>query len=191
MRTLVFILAAAVLAGCSVMPKSVLRAVDRDITLDQVQANPEQYIGSNVLWGGIVLGAENLEDATEIEVIETSLAFDERPRNGASRGRFIVRAPGFLDTNIYSKDKRVTVAGTVKAVERRRIGRMEYPYPVLEPIELRLFDPTEDKYLYQDPYFYGPFYPYGPYGPFHPFGPYYPFGPRRPFYPYPPYPFFP
>ncbi|MCL4873647.1 Slp/YeaY family lipoprotein [bacterium] len=188
MRTLVLILAVAVLAGCSVMPRGVLKAVDRDITLDQVQANPDRYLGSNVLWGGIILGAENLEDVTEIEVLETKLGFDERPANGTSRGRFIIRARGFLDTNIYSKDKRITVAGTVRAVERRRIGRMEYPYPVLEPIEVRISDPVEDRYVYQDPFLYGPFYPYGPYGPFSPFNPYYPFGPRRPYYPYPFFP---
>lgn len=196
MRSFVLIIAAIVLAGCSVLPKSVLKEADRDITLDMVQANPDRFIGSKVIWGGQILGSQNLEQVTEIEVLETELAFDERPKDGASRGRFIIQNPGYLDTNIYSKGKKITVAGTVKGVERRKIGKMDYPYPIITPIEIRAFEPLPE--YYRDPYYYGyygPYGPYGPFGPYYPYGPTYPFTPfspygpfRQPFYPYPPFP---
>jgi len=187
-------LAAIFLAGCSVLPRSVLKEADRDITLDMVQSNPERLVGSKVIWGGVILNSENLENVTEIEVLETELSFDERPKNGSSKGRFIIQSPGYLDTNIYSKSKKITVAGTVKGIERRKIGKMDYPYPIITPIEVRAFEPLPERYM--DPYYYGgyggPYGPYGPsypYGPTYPFGPYSPFGPfRQPFYPYP-YPF--
>jgi len=193
MRSFVLIIAAIMLAGCSVLPRSVLKDVDRDVTLDAVQTNPARFIGTKVVWGGIILNSENLEEVTEIEVLETELSFDERPKNGSSRGRFIIQSPGYLDTNIYSKSKKITVAGTVKGVERRKIGKMAYPYPIITPIEIRAFEPLPE--YYRDPYSYGPYGglygPYGPYpyGPTYPYGPYSPYGPfRQPFYPYP-YPF--
>lgn len=187
MKTLLVILAAVALAGCSVVPKSILKEVNRDISMDQVQANPGQYIGQKVLWGGIIMKSENLEKVTRIEVLETDLAYDERPADGSSRGRFLVQAPGYLDTTIYAKNKRITVAGIVKGVEKGIIGKMEYPFPVIEPIDIRTFEPMSER-DYDYPYypFYGPYYPYGP---FYPYGPHSPYGPyRQPFYPYP-YPF--
>ena len=190
MRSFVLITAAIMLAGCSVLPRSVLKDVDRDVTLDAVQTNPARFIGTKVVWGGIILNSENLEEVTEIEVLETELSFDERPKNGSSRGRFIIQSPGYLDTNIYSKSKKITVAGTVKGVERRKIGKMGYPYPIITPIEIRAFEPLPE--YYRDPYSYGPYGglygPYGPYpyGPTYPYGPYSPYGPfRQPFFPYP------
>lgn len=180
--------AAVLVAGCSVMPRGALKGVDRDITLDMVQTDPARYAGSKVLWGGIILNSENLEDATEIEILETELAFDERPKDGSTKGRFIVQTPGYLDTTIYSKNKRITVAGTVIGVERRRIGKMDYPYPMISPIDARVFEKMPEGYY--DPYYYGPYGPYSPYGPYYPYGPFPPLGPpyRHPFYPYP-YPF--
>jgi len=188
MRILFLIFTAIIIAGCSVVPKSILKEVNRDITLDQVQSNPAQYTGQKVLWGGIILNSENLENLTQIEVLETELAYDERPEDGSSRGRFLIQSPGYLDTNIYTKNKRITVAGTVKGVETGKIGKMDYRYPVIEPIDMRTFEPmTERDYDYPYyPYMYGPYYPYSPlypYGPFSPYGPY-----RQPFFPYP-YPF--
>ena len=191
MRALIIALASFLLAGCSVIPKSVLKEVDRDIAIDMVQALPERYAGAKVLWGGIILNSENLEEVTEIEILETELAFDERPEDGSSKGRFVLQSPGYLDTNIFSKNKRITVAGTVKSIERRKIGKMDYPYPIITPIEIRTFEPLSE---YYEPNYYGPYgpygpYPYGPYGPSYPYGPNYPFGPyRNPLYPYP-YPF--
>lgn len=184
------IISAFIIAGCSVMPKTVLKEVNRDITLDMVQTSPERYVGQKVLWGGIILESENLENTTEIVVLETELAFDERPEDGSSRGRFIIETKGYADTNIYTKDKRITVAGTVTGVETRKIGKMDYRYPVITPIEMRIFNPmTERMYDYYPPSYYGPggiYGPYYPYGPFYPYGPSYPYGPyRSPFYPYP------
>jgi outer membrane lipoprotein len=184
MRTLFMIFTAIIIAGCSVVPKGVLNQVNRDISLDQVQASPEKYIGQKVLWGGIILNSENLENYTRIEVLEVELAYDERPEDGSSRGRFLIQSPGYFDTTIYTK-KRITVAGTVRGIETGKIGKMEYKYPVIEPIDMRTFEPMSENY-YDYPYYphmYGPYYPYSP---FYPYGPFSPYGPyRNPFFPYP------
>src|SRR3989304_7479894 len=98
MRPFALMLAAIFLAGCSVLPRSVLKEADRDITLDMVQSNPERLVGSKVIWGGVILNSENLENVTEIEVLETELSFDERPKNGSPKRRGRIQTPAHPDT---------------------------------------------------------------------------------------------
>src|SRR5574337_1349990 len=108
MKHIILVLAALIVfAGCSVMPKTILKEVDRDISLDMVRSRPEQYVGKKVLWGGTILGTDNLEEHTEVEVLESSLGYDDTPANGASKGRFIIESKQFLDSNIYKANKRI------------------------------------------------------------------------------------
>ncbi|MDP2689593.1 MAG: Slp family lipoprotein [Deltaproteobacteria bacterium] len=199
-RTVMVFLAAVLLAGCgSVISKGALQSISREVTVDKVQKEPDRYAGAKVLWGGVILGTKNLEQTTEIEVLETELDYNDLPEftDAASKGRFIIEADRYLDSNIYKEGKGITVAGKVEGVARRKIGLMEYPYPVVRPMEMKLSEELPQDYYggypyggypYYDP-FYSPFGPSSPYYPFSPFGPTYPFGPypyrRHPFYPYP------
>lgn len=180
-----------IFAGCTSISKQTLREVDKDITIEMVQEHPDKYIGKKVLWGGTVLNSENLEKVSEVEVLESDLAYDNSPKDGTSHGRFLIQTKRYLDSQIYKENKRITVAGTVKGIETRRIGQMEYPYPVVEPLEMRLFEPPSAQPYSEYPYMYGPYpySPYGPYSPMSPFGPYYPYGPYSPYGPYPYRPF--
>ena len=186
MRLVALILTALMISGCaSVISRDVLRDVDRGVTIEVVQSNPGLYTGRRVVWGGTVVSSQNLEGTTEIEVLESSLAYDDVPEDGVSRGRFIVEARGYLETALYKEGKRITVAGVVKGVRLEKIGRMDYPYPVIEPLEIRLFEPAPE-YPYSEAlppwWLYDPFWPYYPYSPW-------PYHQRYPFYPYPyPYP---
>ncbi len=195
MKNLILIFAASIVfAGCSVMDKSILKDVDRGITLDIVQSRPEQFTGKRVLWGGTIIGTDNLEDKSEVEVLESSLGYDDRPEDGVSRGRFIIESKQFLDSNVYKANKLITVAGTVKGVEVRKIGKTDYAYPIITPIEMKLSEQLPKTYDYNyPPYMYGPYGPYGPYNPFYPYSPYgptpYPYRYPWPWpYPYPPFP---
>ncbi|MBI1912364.1 MAG: Slp family lipoprotein [Deltaproteobacteria bacterium] len=190
MRTLIVVLMTFIIAGCSVISKETRKQVDENITLDMVQSNPDRYIGRKVLWGGIILGTDNLAQYSEVEVLETELAYDKSPEDGNSRGRFIIRSKKFLDAKVYSENKRITVAGTIEGTQSRKIGQMEYQFPVINPIEMRLFE--EPKYTDYQPYMYGYPYSYGPYSPYYPYGPYSPYGPTFPYGPYPyRYPYYP
>ncbi len=166
------VLAASLASGCaSVLSKEALMGVDRAVTVDAARSSPETHAGKKVVWGGVILSSENLENTTEIEVLETPLSYDDAPADGevkASRGRFIIEAPGYLDIAIYKVEARVTVSGTVKAVVKKKLGRMEYGFPVVAPVELKLFPPPPKVvYYYGYPYPARPYphpYPY-PYGP--------------------------
>ncbi|MBI5888641.1 MAG: Slp family lipoprotein [Deltaproteobacteria bacterium] len=145
------------LSGCgSVMSEAVLKKVDRGLTLDIVRAKPDAYAGRGVLWGGIILASENMEDSTEIEVLETELFSDDTPQSESqslSKGRFIIKAEKFLDTAVFKPAKRVTVAGVVKGARTGKIGKMDYTYPVVTPMELKLFDPQPKVYIGVTPMF--------------------------------------
>ena len=194
------LIAVATLSGCgSVISKSALMGVDRNATFDMVQKEPARFSGANILWGGVILSTQNLESATEIEVLETRLDYNDLPEfdYSSSRGRFIITADRYLDTNIYKEGKGVTVAGKVMGVSTRKIGKMDYTYPVVRPVEMKLSEELPKDYyagypMWGYPYYGDPFSAYGPYNPYYPFspfGPTYPYGPypyrRHPFYPYP------
>lgn len=191
MTRLLLISAAILLAGglaplgCSIISKDVLKEVDRSATLILAQANPPAFTGKKILWGGVILKTDNLENTTEIEVLESELSYGDTSEDGRSRGRFIIEAKGFLDPNVYKPSKRITVAGAIKGASTRKIGKMDYAYPVIAPIEMKVYEyvPQPDYPLpwWYDPYYPGPYYPYGPYGPYP--GPY-PYNPYRYQYPY-------
>ena len=186
MRRALLILTAflTLLTGCgSVISKAVLKETDRSIVLEMVQGNPELYRGRKVLWGGVIIRSENLESSTEIEVLETGLSWNDMPSENESRGRFLIEAMRYLDTALFKEGRMITVAGTVKGVETRKIGKMDYPYPVITPVEIRLFDPPFNAEYREmpPPWWYNPYWPYNPRYPWPP-------SPGYPFYPYP-YPY--
>ncbi|TAN63764.1 hypothetical protein EPN18_01520 [bacterium] len=145
MRYFLVLMLAALLASCTpVISKGVLKEVERGITVDMVQKDPAAFTGRKTLWGGVIIASENLENFTRIEVLETGLAWDLTPHTedyGASKGRFLIDATGYLDTAIFKKGKKLTTAGTVNGIIVKKIGKMDYAYPIITPIEMRLFEP--------------------------------------------------
>jgi outer membrane lipoprotein len=185
----IVLLGLLLLSGCgSVVTKDTLKLVKRDISPLKVQTSPNEFINDTILWGGVIVDVKNLTEATEIEIFQTKLASDDRPLNTVPEGfgrRFIIRAPGFLDKLVYKERKKLTVAGTIIGIERRKIGDALYPYPIIEPLELHLFESYRER---EHDNFY-PNYPYWPYfSPFDPYAPYYPYywpvggGLYRPYY---------
>ncbi|MFQ5586690.1 MAG: Slp family lipoprotein [Thermodesulfobacteriota bacterium] len=183
--------------GCSVISKDIRRDIDADITLRSVQSNPEAYRGRKVIWGGVILSLKNLKESTVIEVLHHPLDIRDRVKTrSVSSGRFFIESQGYLDGEIYKKDKEITVAGTIKGTRVEKINEMEYVYPVLAPIEMRLFDPIDDSlyepsppFWYYPPYYFDPYY-YDTYS-CDPTNPHYPYScvrPYRPYWWYPPYP---
>lgn len=163
LASLMLLTAISLLAGgcSSVISQETLREVKPHITMEMVQMNPENYMGKKVLWGGTILTTENLPEKTRIEVFETELGPSNVPTGENSRGRFIIEANGFLDPIIYSSDKSITVAGTIKEISKERIGSMNYPYPVVIPIEMKVIDDEEVEERFPStmpPWWYYPYY---------------------------------
>ncbi len=165
------------LAGCATkVPDHIRIAPAGDVRVEEVQQQQEQFIGSDVRWGGHIISVHNQERETLIEVLSRTLSEEGKPLDDAkSGGRFMARIPGFLEPEEYPKDRLLTVTGQVREVMQQTIGSYPYPYPVVE-VKSQYLWPEEKEYphhYYRDP-FYDPYYPY--------FYPYYPYWRRYPFY---------
>ncbi len=164
-RRLFIILLLIFTAGCSVVPKDIRRQADRAITIPMVQTAPDAFKGSKVIWGGIILSSKNLADKTVIEALQTPLDRTDRVINEEqSKGRFLIESKTYLDTYLYKPGKEITVAGIIRGITVQKIGEMDYAYPVLEPLHMRVFEPQREP-EYEPPPPMWPYYPYYPYLP--------------------------
>jgi outer membrane lipoprotein len=136
--------------------------------------NVEMYIGKTVILGGFILAVENLSDRTLITVLQVPLTWGDEPKSrDHSKGRFIISHDGFLDPEVYRKQRKVTVAGTVTGLVVKKSDSISYSYLNIISRDIYLW-PEYPKY-YRPPY---PYYWYHPY-PYHrwryPFHFYYPY----------------
>lgn len=188
------------MSGCaSNVPKSISQPVAGAPTLAAVVADPEVYRGRAVRWGGSIARIENRDNETWLEIVAMRLdAFGEPYREDRSAGRFLARTSGFLDPQIYARDRMVTIAGTLEGAEPGKVGEQSLMLPVVAATDAYLWPRRLDRrddywcrygYWGPSPYFryrypglWGPYYPgigwrhpgYYPYGFWDPFwGPYY------------------
>lgn len=144
-KTVLLLLVLLIVSGCApVIDKKTLESVDRGIRFSDLVRDPDRYSGKKVLLGGTIVGVENREGKTEIEVLDQPLNYQLRPTDPeGSEGRFLCVFKGFKDPAIYSRNRRITIAGVFTGLEKRRLGEMDYRYPVIEPVE---------HYLWRSPY---------------------------------------
>lgn len=163
MRILLVLLAAGLFLSCVPLSKEVLRQVDESLTFSGVQKDPQMFVGKTVLWGGVIVKITNRQDETILEVRQSELDVEKRPKNlDSSAGRFIVRQAGFLDPAIYKEGRQITVAGEIAGKETLPLGGIQYTYPVILAKEIHLWEKIDPRF-YRYPYWdYPPFW--GPYG---------------------------
>ncbi len=169
-----FVAATLIFSGCTpVISRQVMDQVDRTLGYRAIAADPTAAKGKMVLLGGTIVQTVPKPGGTELEVVEKELDYWDAPRlTDRSEGRFLVTADRFLDPAVFSPGRDVTVAGEVLEPQTRRLGEIDYRYPVIRAEEMRLWRNGP------------PTYPY-PYG-----GPYDAWWWRSPYYPgYPGYPY--
>jgi len=134
-------IAVFLLIGCApVISENVLKSVDKNVTYRALSRNPDQYKGKIVLLGGSILETIPTANKTVITILQYPLASDNRPEvTSPSQGRFLVEVEGFLDPAIYRAGRWITVAGAATGKETRKLGQINYTYPVLNSKELYLW----------------------------------------------------
>ena len=176
-RFFILVMVLGLLSGCAhAVSRGVLKQVDRKITFVALLKDPNAYKGKVVLLGGIIVNSINKQEGTLLEVYETALDRDGKPLNtDKSEGRFLALYQGYLDSEIYAKGRKVTIAGTVQGEKVQQLGEIQYHYPYLIVKEIRLWKEEELAYYDQyEPYRWGPWY-----DPWYPWGPWwYPWGYR-------------
>lgn len=136
------ILAATVIAsalGACATPFDVGTA-DRKTTPQQATADLGAVRGRTVAWGGVIVHAKNLQDATQIEVLGYPLDLDNRPdTKAAPLGRFLALHPGYLETADYNAGRLLSVVGSITETREGTVGEARYVYPVLAATRLHLW----------------------------------------------------
>jgi len=171
---IVLFLVIIVLSGCvSQVPILIKTPPTPDPEFHQVKQSIKTFQNQDVRWGGKIISVENKHDSTWIEILASPLnSYGEPSSSSNYEGRFIARIDGFLDPEHYSKDRKLTVFGTIDTEFVRRIDEHPYNYPLVSTKEYYMW-PEYRPYRYSDPYYY-PYY----YGYRHP----YYYGYRYPYY---------
>ena len=133
-----------VLAGCaSKPPEAISKIPAENPALAKVLTNVNQYMGTEIRWGGEISKVENRADKTWIEVVRRELWGDGKPKvDGASDGRFIADIAGFADPVVYEVGRLFTVVGVIIDKVERPIGDFDYLFPVVK---------VEGSYLWEKP----------------------------------------
>jgi outer membrane lipoprotein len=146
------------LSACApVISRELLQQVDTTIAFKSVSEKPESYRNEMVLWGGVIVSTRNLKEGTLLEILHKPLGFGNEPKEGDnSEGRFLALSDGYLDSAVYSKDRKVTLVGVVKGRRVQLLDEVEYAYPLIAIKEIYLW--PERKEVYYGPYYYDPYY---------------------------------
>ena len=111
----------------------------------QQEALPTDASGAGipVRWGGTIASVENLPDnITRLEIVSRPLYRSGRPiRDDRSSGRFIAHVSEFLDPEIVTAGRDVTVTGSLQARETGLIGETEYVFPVVTTEDYTIWKP--------------------------------------------------
>lgn len=129
------------LAGCTpVISRQVREQVRPDITFKEILNAPERYQGQMVILSGIIIDAKNTKEGTLFEILQSPAGFRGKPKDtDKSEGRFLVHNDSYLDLNIYTKGRSVTVAGQIEGKRVLPLGEAEYTYPLIRSKEIYLW----------------------------------------------------
>ncbi|NVM21380.1 MAG: Slp family lipoprotein [Desulfobacterales bacterium] len=156
------------LAGCApALSRQFRQQVGPPVPFQELLKETEALKCERVVLGGYILETVNEPSGSLLTILQAPLDSKNEPKSqDLSEGRFLVRTEKFLDPEIYSKGRKLTVGGKVSGVLPQPLGNRLYRYPVIEAEELHLW-PKEARYIrLYDPYYYDWRYPWHHY-PYH------------------------
>jgi len=128
---LLVILSVVMLASCVTQPP--LAPGDARLDWSPIDAaQSPRSAGQRVLWGGMIVAVENLQDASEIEVLAYPLDAKQRPMlKQPTMGRFIAVLPGYVERFDFPEGRFLVLSGSVSGTRESRIDQRPYLYPVV------------------------------------------------------------
>ncbi len=137
-------------SGCAPpFSRQALDQVDRNITLAELQRDPDRYIGKWIMLGGVILGTKNTKEGSFIEVLQRPVGRRGRPVDtDTTEGRFLVASGQFLDSAVYHAGRQITVIGEAAGLKVQPLGEIPYRYPVVKSRELQMWEPSPGSQLH-------------------------------------------
>ncbi|MDH5572953.1 MAG: Slp family lipoprotein [Gammaproteobacteria bacterium] len=140
MKQFYLYLLSALISACASSPGFDTRDIDPSLTPERVVHSLSANQGKTLLWGGLIININNLEQLTRIEVLAYPLNDAQLPlHNQSPMGRFLVDYQGFLEPSNYAPGRMITVRGTLIKLQQGKIGESNYLYPVLNSQQLYLW----------------------------------------------------
>jgi outer membrane lipoprotein len=151
-------LAAIVLiTGCTVISREVQDKALPTVSFSELIAAVDQYKGQTVILGGYIVSVENLKDQTRIVAVQTTLGMGQKPNSkDLSQGRLILIYKGFIDPEVYTKDRQITVGGRVLDSSAND-PQSQFPYLEIELEDIHLWPvekPVAPYPYWDDDYWY-------------------------------------
>lgn len=143
-----FIWMILILSGCApVLSQGVIDESDQKVLFGDLQRNTERYIGKSLLFGGTVIRVGNDSKGGWAEILQRPLGYRLEPEmHDQVGGRFLLRTDEILDEQIFSKGRKITLAGKVEGKETRSLDQISYEYPLLRLREYHLWPVGRDRY---------------------------------------------
>lgn len=135
------VLMMAVISGCSSLPDGIRNPPSGAVAFHEGGSSPDEFKGEPVRWGGEIVGVDNREGKTWIEILQRPLNVDGRPLDtDRTGGRFVVEVDGFLDPAVYAEGRKLTVHGTIERGAEGTIGNQKYLFPMINAETTYLWD---------------------------------------------------
>ena len=143
-------------ACAPVISPQLMEQVDRNLTYGSLASRPDEARDKIVLLGGTIVQTVPKPEETEIEVVQKQVSSSGEPYlTDKSEGRYLVVVNRFLDPAIYRSGRDITVAGKVQGSVLRRLGEIDYRYPVIAALEIYLWKEPLSPQAYPYPYPFG------------------------------------
>jgi outer membrane lipoprotein len=128
-------------AGCAnPFPKDLLAKVEKSVSYQQFQDEPEKYDGKLLMFGGEIVEMKNREDGAWIIVLQKPLNGEGQPNwTAESGGRFLIATKSFLDVEAFNRGRSITVIGEIDKSKAMPLRGTEYWYPLLVAKQLYLW----------------------------------------------------
>ena len=132
------------LTGCTVMSARTMAEADPPLPFPVLAAKAGDFEGRVVILGGYVIEVRNRGQQTVLVVLQAPLGSGQEPIDAdRSQGRFMVRHDRFLDPEVFTKGRKITVGGVVQGVTPETIGEEPYNYLTLVSHEIFLWEREE------------------------------------------------
>ena len=151
-RILILSLALLMLpVSCAVISQPIRSEAAAPVPFPTLLAEVDRFKGRTVILGGYILETSNRESETVIKVLQVPLRLGEEPGlKDSSEGRFLIYHQGFLDPEVFSKNRVITVAGEVIGADFEETSADPIQYLKLKNREIYLW-PEYGTYSYPYP----------------------------------------
>jgi outer membrane lipoprotein len=149
--------------GCTVMSPEVTKEALPPLPFPELISDMERYKGDTVIVGGYVVSVENKSDHTRILALHSPLGVGQMPKSkDLSQGRLVLHVKAFIDPEVYTKDRKITVGGKILN-SSATTKQAPYPFLQIEVDDIHLWPqnrPNAAPYYWDDDFF-PYYYPWG------------------------------